>query len=266
VETELPPVSNRLVYIYRIAAKVLSFFVFGLSSVILATLLFPVFKLLFHPHEQFQRQTRRFITASFRYFFVKFMSVLGIVEIHVDDRERFRHLKSKIVVPNHPSLLDVVMMISLIPNADCIVNGYLNHNILRGVVRQMYILNTLEVDELTRACIKSLERGNCLIIFPEGTRTRRTGEVKLQRGAAQLSLASGCALVPVHIGGTDKYGLGKHDPFLAFNHREKYVYDITMLEEVLPQNYTDTPRPIAARQLTEEIKQALFRDDNQELK
>jgi 1-acyl-sn-glycerol-3-phosphate acyltransferase len=258
VQAEMPPVSNRIVYAYRIFAKVLSFFVFGLSSVILASIFFPILKLLCHPKDKFQKQARRLVSFLFRSFFVNFMSILGIVECHPDDREKFRHLELKIVVANHPSLLDVVMLISLIPNADCIVQGYLNHNILRGVVRQIYILNSLKTDELMQECVKSLNKGNCLVIFPEGTRTRRTGEVKLQRGAAHLALISGAPLVPVHIGGTDKYGLGKHEPMLAFNHTEKYIYDLKMFAEILPQNYTDISRSIAARQLTAEIKQVLF--------
>jgi 1-acyl-sn-glycerol-3-phosphate acyltransferase len=143
------------------------------------------------------------------------------------------------------------MLISLIPNADCVVQGYTAKNIiLRGVVKQLYILASLDVEEICDACGRSLAEGNCIIIFPEGTRTPRKGPIPLKRGAARLALSSGCGIVPLFIGGTDKYGLGKRDPWLAFNPQEKYVYRIRMGEELSPQRFADLPAPVAARRLT----------------
>jgi 1-acyl-sn-glycerol-3-phosphate acyltransferase len=191
------------------------------------------------------------------------MFLMGIVIVDAQDAGRYRNLVSKIVVVNHPSLLDVVMMISLIPNADCIVRGNLNRNIVGGVVKRLYILNSLDFNELSAACINSLGRGNCLVIMPEGTRTPRSGPGRYKKGAARLALLSGCGIVPVHIGGTDKYGLGKHDPFTAFNHREKYIYRIRMQDEIDPHKYGDLEMPKAVRRLTEEIRQVLLNPPKQ---
>ena len=162
------------------------------------------------------------------------------------------------MVANHPSLLDVVMLISLIPNADCIVNADLKHNILRWVVQQLYILNTLEFDDILFSCTESLKQGNCLVIFPEGTRTPRTRRVILKKGAARIALASGCGIIPVHISGTDKYGLGKNDPWHGFNPCERYVYRISMGTEINPEKHLLLPGPGAAKSLTMEIRSVLF--------
>jgi len=206
----LPPISNRALYAYRVLAKWFSFFFFGLCSLILGTSVLPVMRLILHPKGKFQKYGRRFVSRFFR-FFISLMHTLRIVDIEVDGREKYRNLSSRIIVANHPSLLDVVMLISLIPNADCVVNSYLNHNILRGVVRQLYILNSREVEDIFRACTESLREGNCLVVFPEGTRTPRVGRNILKKGAARIALAAGYSIVPVHIGGTDKFGLGKKD-------------------------------------------------------
>jgi len=215
-------------------------------------------RLILHPKERFKKYGRRFVSSSMRGF-VSLMRFLGIVDLKVDDRENYRHLSSKILVSNHPSLLDIVMLFSLVPNADCIVNVYLDHNVIvKGVVRQIYILNSLDFDDLVQACNESLRQGNCLIIFPEGTRTPRSGKVILRKGAARIAMASGCPIVPVHIGGTDKYGLGKKDAWTGFNPRERYVYNISMGPEIDPEKYRNLPMPKAVRALTREMAAFLF--------
>jgi len=254
---DLPPVKNKALYVYRVAAKWFSFFFFGLSSLILAILVIPVMRLFLHPKTRFQKNGRQFV-SGFMSFFVSLMHFIRIVDMEADDRKKYRNLSSKIIVANHPSLLDVVMLLSLISNADCIVNASLSRGILRGIVRQLYILNSLDLEGLMQTCKESLKLGNCLIIFPEGTRTPRTGKVIIKKGAARVALATGYAIVPLHIGGTDKYGLGKKEPWTGFNPNERYVYRISMGEEINPEKYQNLPAPAAARILTDEISAFLF--------
>ena len=256
---ELPPIKNRILYAYRVLAKWFSFFFFGLSTIILLTLIFPVTRLILHPRERFRKFGRRFISSSMR-FFVSVIHIIGAASLEPGDRNRYRNIKSKIVVANHPSLLDVIMLLSLIPNADCIVAGYTERSILRGVVRQLYILSSQDSDKILLACSESLKQGNCLIIFPEGTRTPRSGKIIVKKGAARIALASGCGIVPLHIGGNDKFGLGKRDPWTGFNPAERYIYRISMGEEISPEKYMALSKPIAARALTKEIAGVLFSD------
>jgi 1-acyl-sn-glycerol-3-phosphate acyltransferase len=130
------------------------------------------------------------------------------------------------------------------------VNANLARNIVGGVIRQLYILNSLDVEQLFRACAESLKQGNCLIIFPEGTRTPRQGKTIFKKGAARIALYSGCNILPVYIGGTDKYGLGKKDPWASFNPRERYIYQIRMAEEITPEKFKALPNPIAVKTMT----------------
>jgi 1-acyl-sn-glycerol-3-phosphate acyltransferase len=253
----MPPVSHRILYAYRIIMKWFSFFIFGLGTLVLALLLLPLMRLVLAPRERFKKYGHRFISLVMR-FFVFLMHLRGIVDLEVESREPYRKLSSKIIVANHPSLLDVVMLFSLIPNADCIANFSLTYSIVRGVIRQLYVPNSLDFEDLSRTCVESLEQGNCLIIFPEGTRTPRSGKNIIKKGAARLSLSSGCGIVPVYIGGTDKYGLGKRDPWASFNHQDKYRYCLSMGEEISPEKYRDLSMPAGVRALTGEIKAVLF--------
>ena len=254
---ELPQVSNRALYAYRVFAKWLSFFTFGILSLLMTIFVLPFLLLVLHPRERFKKHIRRLISASMR-FFISIMHGLGIVNVEVDDRAAYKNLSSKILVANHPSLLDVIMLLSLVPNADCIVNAYLKHNILTVIARQVYILGSLDHDKLFSACAESLKQGNCLIIFPEGTRTPRSGKIILKKGASRIALTSGCNIVPVHIGGTDKYGLGKKDPWNGFNPCERYIYRIKMLKEISLEKYQNYPKPVAVRILTEDVYTSLF--------
>jgi len=254
---ELPPVKNKFLYAYRVFAKWLSFFIFGLSSVVLGILVLPPMRLFLHPKTRFQKHGRRFISGAFR-FFILIMKSLGIVELIPDDKKKYSNLSSKIVVANHPSILDVVMTISLFPNADCIVTAYLKRHILTGVASQLYILGSRDLDDIFQSCSETLNQGNCLVIFPEGTRTKRNVKPILKKGAARVALSTGCSIVPIHIGGTDKFGIGKKDPWPAFNPTEKYIYKLTMGQEIDPAKYKDKPAPAAAKLITKEIEAFLF--------
>jgi 1-acyl-sn-glycerol-3-phosphate acyltransferase len=252
----MPPISNYPLYIYRVLMKWFSFFVFGLMTITLTVIVLPYLTLTQCAREQIRTHAHRIVSASFRWF-CNLMYRIGIVEVDVDDRQKYCNLSSKIIVANHPSLLDVVMILSLVPNADCIVNGYVEHTIVGKIVQKLYILNSKGHERLLQECAESLKQGNCLVIFPEGTRTPRSGEMHLKKGAARLALLSGCSIIPVHIGGTDKWGLGKHDPWTAFNHTEKYIYRIRVMDEISPTQYTGLDTPRACRRLNDTIKKAI---------
>lgn len=254
---DLPPVKNQPLYAYRVFAKWFSFFFFGTSSLILGILVLPVMRLFLHPKTRFQKYGRRVVSFFFG-FFVSLMHFLRVVDLETDNRKDFQNLSSKIIVANHPSILDVVMLISLIPNTDCIVNAKLKHNIIGAVIRQLYIINSENLDDVLNSCKETLKQGNCLLIFPEGTRTPRTRKPILKKGAARIALNTGFNIIPIRIGGTDKFGLGKKDPWVGFNPNEKYIYELTMGEEISPENYRNMPSPAASKLITDEIESFIF--------
>jgi len=248
---------QRIVYAWRVLAKWLSFGIFGLGTLVLVVVFFPPMRLVFHPKKRFQKNARLLVSLSLR-FFVRVMTFLGIVKLEAGDKTAYRNLKGKIVAANHPSLLDVVMLISLIPNADCIVRSSLSKTVVNGIIRQLYILNNLSFEQLLADCTASLNEGNCIIIFPEGSRTLRNAQPLFKKGAARISLASGCNIVPVHIGGTDKYGIGKKDPWTAFNPQEKYIYQLQMKAELSPEKYSTEPHALGVKHYNQELYRTLL--------
>ncbi len=81
--------------------------------------------------------------------------------------------QGEIVIANHPSLLDVVLIIANVPRINCVIKASLAKNIfLFGAIKASgYILNTAN-EELLAQSIDALKRGESLLIFPEATRTK----------------------------------------------------------------------------------------------
>lgn len=252
----LPKISNYFVYLYRCITKDLAIIFFGTGAVILAILVFPFIRLFTLGRKDFGNIARAYVSHTFRWF-LKGLKFFGGSNSVVDDVQAYRNIHSKIIIANHPSLLDFVYIMSLVPNSTCIVRGSLTKTPLAGVIKQAYITNSTDFDELCVLCKAEIDKGNNVIIFPEGTRTPRHGKNNYKKGAARIALYSHCDVQPVFIGGTDKYGLGKHDPFFSYNPVEEYVYDFKLLPVIETKQFEGLSEPIAAKHLTEKMEEVI---------
>jgi len=252
-ETIIHPVTNYPLYFYRIFIKAFCYFFFGLSTFVLIILFIPVLSLVLHPAEKFVKIIRRIISAFFR-FFLLIMRILGILKLEIDDRNFYYNLKSKIIVANHPSFIDTIILISLFPNADAIPRANFKKNILlSSIVSKVYILASRDFNDMLEAVKSSLNRGSCIIVFPEGTRTAQKVKIRLKKGAARFSVLCGADIIVTHIGGNEKYGLGKGDPFLSYNHRERWFYSVKRQKILSPEKYKNLETYSAVKRINEEI-------------
>nr|WP_246722918.1 lysophospholipid acyltransferase family protein [Aliikangiella sp. G2MR2-5] len=193
------------------------------------------------------------------------MQFVGIFNFDLNEAENFLAVqKGKVIVANHPSLIDVVVLISIIPHADCVVKKDLWQNFfLKGVVKAAdYIKNDENPEELLAACQKSLNQGFSLIIFPEGTRTKPGMPLKLQRGASNIALRCKADLVPVVI---DCFPttLTKNEPWYSIpDKKAEFSIKVKNLISVTQFLASDSGLSLAARKLTEEIKKRISRESN----
>ncbi|WP_205527332.1 lysophospholipid acyltransferase family protein [Solimonas sp. K1W22B-7] len=184
---------------WRVVATGLSFFCFGVGGLCLRVLIFPLLQLLVRDPLRRKRLARQMVQASFR-FFIGLMRAMRVLTYEVRGLERLQR-GGQLILANHPTLLDVVFLVSLVPNADCVVRGGLARNAFtRGPIQAAgYISNDSGLG-LVEDCIASVRRGGNLIIFPEGTRTPRDGrEIRLQRGAANIAVRGRLDVTPIRI-------------------------------------------------------------------
>lgn len=129
------------------------------------------------------------------------LKMLGVLEIDISGTNALRQIKGHVVVANHPTLLDVVILMALIPRVQCIVKHQLwTSRYLGGVVRHAgYIRNDLLPDELLSACAAAMREGANLIIFPEGTRSSPHEPFRFHRGVANIALLAGADIQTVAI-------------------------------------------------------------------
>ena len=255
-KSKQPKIKNIFIYIYCCISKIGAILFFGLGAVFLAIFVFPFIRLFTLHKKDFGIIARAYVSHTFRVF-LKNLHICRSSILKVEDKQAFRNIHSKVIIANHPSLLDFVYIMSLVPNSTCIVRGSLTHTPLRGVIKQAYITNTTDFNDVLVECKKLIDKGCNVIVFPEGTRSPRIGRNNYKKGAARIALYCGCDVQPLFIGGSDKYGLGKYDPLWSYNHVEKYLYDIKMLPVIHIENYKNLSDTIAAKHLTEEMEKVI---------
>lgn len=122
---------------------------------------------------------------------------------------------SMVVVANHPSLIDAVLIASRLPNAVCIMKGALVRNILLGAGSRMagYIVNDSALTVVRRGVEALKARPTMLVIFPEGSRTRNPPVDTCQSAAGVIAARAGVPVAVLTISMSSPY-LGKQFPLL----------------------------------------------------
>lgn len=242
-----------VVRVLHVLVRFLTLSSIGLGGLVLAFVIFPVLKLCVHPDKLFRRAMRASVSFAFR-MVLRGLRMTTLIRIKFEHRERLRDSRGAIIMANHPSILDVVMLIAYTPQADCIVTARMWVNpFLRGVVSSIYIPNSLGIEEIAKLAKKSLAEGNNLIVFPEGTRTVRGKVMRLHRGGAHIALRTGADFLPIHIEATDPVGLRKGDGIFAAPPDGIIRYLLQVQEPIPTASFISDDLGLAARILTREV-------------
>tara|TARA_R110000744_G_scaffold1965_6_gene7672 strand:+ start:4095 stop:4868 length:774 start_codon:yes stop_codon:yes gene_type:complete len=179
---------QQLNYLWRVIATGLCFALFGVGGLLLSLFVLPVQRLVIKDTKAQKATARKTVHYTFK-FFIAFMQFVGIFKFDLQQAKQLKALNGHLVMANHPSLIDVVVLISLIPNADCVVKTHLFNNVfLKGVVSNTGYISNADPADLLNDCEASLKAGNNLIIFPQGTRTKPDEDLRFQRGAANIAI------------------------------------------------------------------------------
>ena len=251
--------ASQIVKRWRLVQTGLSFAVFGVVVLWLGFVAIPISGLFARDRESGELRAQRWVHRATR-FFVGFMKGIGLLRLDLVGVERLRAGPPLLLVANHPTLLDLVMIASLMPQLDCIVSPAWAENpfLKRTVVSAGYCRGD-NPGSVVRACLRHLQAGRSVVVFPEGTRSPPGGLRDFQAGAAFVALRSGQAIVPV---------LMRCEPATLFKGRSWYDVPAERLhmtvrvgEPVTPQlvRYRGVTLPEAARRLTAELREVFLK-------
>lgn len=180
---------RRIEQAWRLISTGLSFAFFGLGGLLMNVTAFPLINLLVRDRAKRSALAQWLVHKSFR-LHVLFMVMTGTIAVKIIGAEKLKQDRGTLIVANHPSLIDVVLLISAMKQAQCIVKADIWKNpFMRGVATAAgYIRNDGDPERLIDVCAAELAEGKNIIIFPEGSRTVPGVPVKLQRGVANIAV------------------------------------------------------------------------------
>lgn len=247
---------------WRTFATGLSFATFGLWSLWLSVCWLPLRELFSPARAEPWRRAQRAIHRMYR-IHVQLMERLGVIELHWVGAERLaRDDRPRIIVANHPSLIDVEIVVGQLPQADCIIaSSRAENRWLRGAVRAAdYIANDSGAEVVAEAA-RRLREGRTIVIFPEGTRTPEDVRLgRFQRGAAHVALATGLDMLPIEIDVSPRM-LMKGFPWYHVP-PSRGVYTVRVGEPLVAKEHLDGAESTvrAARKLTRALRERFARD------
>jgi len=141
-----------------------------------------------------------------------------------------------------------VFLLGFTPAASCVVkSGLFSNPFTRGAVNAAGYIPHAPTEQMIHSAEAALDRGETLLIFPEGTRTVPGQPLAMQRGAANVALRAARVLTPVFID-CDPPTLSKNLPWYRIPPRRP-TFTLRVGEDVNLDAYRGTPLPQASRRL-----------------
>ena len=167
-----------------------------------ALLLYPLL-----PRTTGRRVGRAMIAHGYRFFW-RIAAMSGMLRLHADALDILRDESGLIIVANHPSMLDALMLVARLPKSACIMKASLVHNPFLGPGARLarYIRNDSAYG-MIQCAVQDLQDGGQLVLFPEGTRTTQS---PVNPFHASFALIAKRAQMPVQVVFIDT-----HSPYLG---------------------------------------------------
>ena len=233
--------------------------VFWAFIVVSSAVLFPVAVLVWSVTAPFDRRLR--VQHAFTCFWASLYSWLNpLWRVHVEGRERIRPDATYVMVANHQSFLDILILFRLFRHFKWVSKAEMfripaigwNMWLNRYVRLQRGIPDSIA--RMMTACEAHLAAGSSIMIFPEGTRSPDGHLKAFKHGAFTLAQRARVPLLPILIQGTAN-ALPKHGFVLRGRHQIRVrVLDEVPLERVLDRSVealTADVRAIFAHELGE---------------
>lgn len=225
-----------------------------LGTMLLAATALCLVMIVLTPRHKRRRTGRWFASATFRAY-LRLLQMAGLLRADLHELDELAADRSLVIVPNHPCLLDALLVISRLPNVACIMKADLWDNPFLGAGARMagYIRND-SARCMVRQAVEDLRTDGHLLVFPEGTRTLRK-PVNPLKGACALIAKRARVPLQVVIIETDSPFLSKgwplwRKPAFPLHYRVRLGQRIEprgSVEELMAQLAQNYERELSAR-------------------
>jgi len=199
--------------VWRVFTTGMAFTLFGLGGLVLGIIVFPLIFLFIRSPGTRQRFARRLIGNAFK-LFLFILSGTRTLSYEITGIENAIANNNQIIVANHPTLIDVIFLVSVFPQADCVIKEAITRNpFMRSVVASTNYISSGTTSVFLKTCVSRLQSGASLLLFPEGTRTVPGQALDFKLGAASLAVKAGSRILPVTIQSTQPRFLAKKQPW-----------------------------------------------------
>jgi len=239
---------NKLFYYWRVLATGLSFVVFAIGGLLIGVIIYPLMLLV--PSRHKNRVGQYFIHLSFLGF-AKMMWIMGIYSITIKNKDIIKN-SGLYMVANHPTLIDVVLLLSIIKQSDCVVKSALASSVFtKGpLLVAGYIIND-SPQQLIDECVQRLKTGRNLLIFPEGTRTRDLNQLQFKRGASLIAFDAYQDITPITIKCQPRI-LAKHQKWYKIpRQKPHFIIDVRKQLDISEITGQDEPRSMGSRKINQ---------------
>ncbi len=139
-------------------------------------------------------------------FFVGLLRWTGLARCELAALDALRSGPPLVIVPNHPTLLDALMIISRLPNVACVMKAAVVDNVfLGGGARLAGYIRADSPKKMIRSAAETLRAGRHVLVFPEGTRTLQPPVNRFTAGFAAIARRAGAPVQTVFIEATSPY-------------------------------------------------------------
>lgn len=148
---------------------------------------------------------QRSISGLFR-LFLGGASRCGLMRLDLRALDALNEQPKMLMVANHPSMIDVFLVVSRVRRAVCIMKASIATNLFFGLGAYLagYVSNR-QPDTLLRSATLAVERGAQLLVFPEGTRSTRQPVNEFKPGFALVARRSGAPMRTILIRSNSPY-------------------------------------------------------------
>ena len=237
---------------------VASFIIFGFATLIMGYVCFPLIKLFNQNKKKRLFMYSLFVRIAWQVF-VGFLKLIKIIAVKSDDIEKLKNIKNSVIVTTHPSFIDGLVLLSIIPDATCLVANRLAENWLtQNIVKSMFIISGVPVEDIISQTNNMLKNGLSVMVFPSGKRHLKNEYPKIRKGAALIAMSANKDIIPIK--------LTTDIPFLQIGEPvnkplDKNVeYTIEVKETIKIKDFTEKYEDefIRKRELTKAISQKLY--------